>query len=162
MTAVLAVDEKTGREVRAFIPGRVVIHRGAELADVPPEDWEADGPAQLIALVLREQPQVVAIDISQGGSRYSSAAAALVLLRLWNPPAVVLICPRRDAQLTAWSEQVGAWGLLIAPEPVQLARAVKLAAAWMEGLADRDALSGALAPVLRQRVARPKKTQATG
>jgi hypothetical protein len=123
---------------------RAVLCR-VDLTDTDPSEWEADGPAQILSAVFREQARVVVIDATIGGTRFLATDAARVLLRTFDPPAIVLTTPRRGQYLEQWASEIGCYDVLSladAVSPAKIARTVALARAWKEGHGPR-----ALAPV---------------
>ncbi len=153
MSVILAMDEAPATEIQERLPGRVVLCR-PDLSETHQDDWEADGPAQVVAMALRELPQVVVIDVTLGGSRYLASDAARVLLRLFDPPALVLVSPRESELLERWAGQAGVYKVISgrdAEDANLVAQTVAEARAWRAGRSPR-----ALAP----RLVRGAATQA--
>ncbi len=151
MSVVLAVEEALATEIQEQLPGRVKLCR-PDLTDTHPEDWEADGPAQIVATIFRELPQVVVLDVTLGGTRYLAGDAARVVLRLFDPPAFVLLAPRPSEQFARWADEAGVYGVVSGKEATvasEICRHVALARAYRAGRSPR-----AMAPVHLQREAR--------
>lgn len=143
MGTLLAVEEELATQTEQLLPGRVLHYRGARLHPARSARWSVEGPSELVALVIDQQPLVVALDLQLGGQAYKAIDAVAPIMALEDAPAVVLVAPHTELVLLRYANDLGVFSVLPVSGRRKDARAladqVAMAAAWRLDSSSPDA-----------------------
>jgi hypothetical protein len=116
MSMVLAMDDGLAAEVSEYLPGVVYPYLGDRMHEVPLLRQALEGPERLHAYVEDVKPHVLVLDVCIGGNAYLATDAVELILRgperLSEPPAVVLLAPRRAPALLRHAAELGCYNVL--------------------------------------------------